>query len=103
MADNNFVEELLDRLSSLKVTKKYSYDNSTYTTNVINKDDMPLVKTEVINWYDECFGMELGKKIGTLEAKVKAYESIIANSNFAMAVIKEEVDTDGSEPDKRDS
>lgn len=62
MADNNFVEDLLYRLSNLKVTKKSFYDNSTYTTNVINKDDIALVKTEVINWYDECFGVELGKK-----------------------------------------
>lgn len=94
MGDNNFVEGLLYRLSSLRVTKKSHYDNSTYTINVISNDDMALVKTEVVNWYDECFGVELGKKIGTLEAKVKAYESIIANSNFAMAVIKEEVAAD---------
>ena len=37
---------------------------------------------------------EIGKKVGTLEAKVTAYEAIIANSNFAAILIK-----DGEKPE----
>ena len=42
-----------------------------------------MVKTAIVEWYDMYFGAEYARKIGELEAKVYAYEQIIANSNFA--------------------
>ena len=78
-------EEITDEICSLKYNSdKYSYyfvsDQSSF---------IPL-----------CIGiitrgmMELATENATLQAKVNAYESILKNSNFAMAVIDEKKKND---------
>lgn len=79
------MEEMLDSLLNMlkKVEYQSEYSGSKYMCKVISENHMPLIKTAVVEWYDMYFGLEYARKIGELEAKVYAYEQIIANSNFA--------------------
>lgn len=78
---DGMLDALISKLEKLEY--KSSYSGSTYMHSVISKDNLGLVKAVVTEWYDMYFGNEYGRKIGELEAKVYAYEQIIANSNFA--------------------
>lgn len=79
------MDGMLDTLLIMlqKVEYKSEYSGSNFMIKAINEKHMPLIKAAVIEWYDMYFGSEYARKIGELEAKVYAYERIIANSNFA--------------------
>lgn len=79
------MDGMLDSLLNMlqKVEYQSEYSGSKYMSTVISEKHMPLIKTTVVEWYDMYFGSEYARKIGELEAKVYAYEQIIANSNFA--------------------
>lgn len=78
---DGMLDSLLNMLKKVEYPSEYS--SSKFMINVINEKHMPLIKTAVVEWYDMYFGSEYARKIGELEAKVYAYEQIIANSNFA--------------------
>ncbi len=67
------IDNLIERLLSLK----YRNESEQVEYHVISSRNRHLVSNEVRKWYEE------QKKIAELEAKVYAYEKIIANSNFA--------------------
>lgn len=80
------MEEVLGYLVSNLMSLKYEdtgYSGGTYQYDVISKKHRDRIKAAIVEWYDMYFGAEYGRKIGELEAKVYAYEQIIANSNFA--------------------
>ena len=79
------MDGMLDSLLNIlqKVEYQSEYSGSKYMNRVISEKNMPLIKTAVVEWYDMYFSSEYARKIGELEAKVYAYEQIIANSNFA--------------------
>ena len=78
---DGMLDSLISKLMSLKYEDK-GYSGGTYQYDVINKKHRDIVKTAIVEWYDMYFGAEYARKIGELEAKVYAYEQIIANSNF---------------------
>ena len=71
------LEELLYELKSLKYTSTVLGSRSTF--DVINKESFDrvevLIRQYALDNHDE--------QLGLLQAKVYAYEQIIANSNFA--------------------
>lgn len=69
------IRELLDRLFGL--TYRSGYSN--YDLPVIGKDHRTEIEHIVRQWALDTHD----SKVGTLEAKVFAYEQIISNSNFA--------------------
>ena len=77
------IDNLIDRLMSLK----YRSHKSNFEFNVISEEHRRIVLAEIMSWYktqnisNEI--IEYKRKIAELEAKVYAYEKIIANSNFA--------------------
>ena len=77
------IDNLIDRLMSLK----YRTHKSNFEFNVISEEHRSIVLAEIMSWYktqnisNEI--IECKRKIAELEAKVYAYEKIIANSNFA--------------------
>ena len=77
------IDNLIDRLMSLK----YRSYKSNFEFNVISEEHRGIVLAEIMSWYktqnisNEI--IECKRKIAELEAKVYAYEKIIANSNFA--------------------
>lgn len=79
------MDGMLDSLLNMlqKVEYQSEYSGSKYMNKVISEKHMPLIKTAIVEWYDMYFGAEHSRKIAGLEAKVYAYEQIIANSNFA--------------------
>lgn len=83
------IDKLYNELINLKYEQKYSYDNNnrTYTTEVVNKDARELFRVALANALSGQFN-EYEAKIAGLEAKVYAYEAILKNSNFAMAITK---------------
>ena len=82
---NEILNDLVSKLMYLKYEDK-GYSGGTYQYDVVSKDHRDMVKTAIVEWYDMNFGEEYGRKIGELEAKVYAYEQIIANSNFAPVI-----------------
>lgn len=81
------IDKIYRKLINLEYEKKYSYDNSTYTTEVVNKDARELFRVALADALSGQFN-EYESKIAGLEAKVYAYEAILKNSNFAMAINK---------------
>lgn len=85
------IGNLIERLMSLTYKSETNYDYP-----VIREKHQDKVFNEVMSWYktqnvsNEI--IECKRKIAELEAKVYAYEKIIANSNFApiMREISEE-------------
>lgn len=90
------IDKIYNKLINLKYERKYSYDKSTYTTEVVNKDAQDLFRVALADALSGQFN-EYEAKIATLEAKVFAYEAIIANSNFKPILTDQEKDSD---PDK---
>ena len=72
------IQELLDLLFKKKFTKTYKFDGSSYENEVIDEDARTIVENMIRNFNRE----KINEKIGELEAKVFAYEQIIAKSNF---------------------
>lgn len=85
---NEILDNLVSKLMSLKYEDK-GYSGGTYQYDVISKKHTDMVKTAIVEWYDMYFGSEYARKIGELEAKVYTYEQIIANSNFAPMISRE--------------
>ena len=76
------IDNLIERLLSLK----YRNESEQVEYHVINSRNRALVSNEVRKWYEEQnikATIDIQTKIAELEAKVYAYEKIIANSNFA--------------------
>lgn len=83
------IEELLKRLSEATYTSYY--DKEAYEHYIINRDNMQKVKEIVMTWAaEQKMITDYAKEIGRLEAKVYAYEQIIANSNFATMIVKDD-------------
>lgn len=78
------LNDLLIKLKKLKVTKKWSYKDKdeTYEADVIDKDNFALVENLIREYAND----NHDETLGVLQAKVYAYEQIIANSNFNMAI-----------------
>lgn len=76
----NLADCLLDKLVNLK----YKDNISRYEFKVLEERHLPVVKTLICETV-----LDFNVKNAELEAKVKAYEAIIANSNFN-AVIESE-------------
>lgn len=74
MEKKDIVDRVFDALCDLTVR----YDSG-WTTKLIWDEHKPLVKETLLKVFNECHDDEIGE----LEAKVYAYEKIIANSNFA--------------------
>ena len=81
------IDNLIERLMNLR----YSGNEDRYDFNVIPAKHKDKVFNEIMSWYkNQNISNEIieGKrKIAELEAKVYAYEKIIANSNFAPIII----------------
>lgn len=77
------LEELLENLKKLKYNSKIMGKNEEF--DVITRREFYQVETLIrqyaLDHHDET--------LGVLEAKVKTYEAIIANSNFAPLIVKE--------------
>ena len=82
----NISTEIYNKLFSLSSDKSYSGRITVY------KNDFLEVVNEAL--------IEQDKKIANLEAKIFAYEAILQNSNFAMAVVKKPLDEPPMDPDK---
>ena len=82
------IDNLIKRLMSLTYRNK----NDTYDFPIISDSYKDKVFNEIMSWYqtqnisNEI--IECKRKIAELEAKVYAYEKIIANSNFAPIIGK---------------
>lgn len=81
------IDKIYNKLINLEYERKYSYDKSTYKTEVVNKDARELFRVALVDALSGQFN-EYEAKIAGLEAKVYAYEAILKNSNFAMAITK---------------
>ena len=83
------LDNLIERLMNLR----YSGNEDKYDFNVIHAKHKDKVFNEIMSWYKEQNTsnelIEYKRKIAELEAKVYAYEKIIANSNFAPIISKE--------------
>ena len=76
------IDNLIERLLSLK----YRNESEQVGYHVIGSRNRALVSNEVRKWFEEQnikATIDIQTKIAELEAKVYAYEKIIANSNFA--------------------
>lgn len=76
------INELIEILMSLK----YRNESEQIEYYVISSRNRALVSNEVRKWFEEQnikATIDIQTKIAELEAKVYAYEKIIANSNFA--------------------
>ncbi len=84
------IDEIYEELIKLKYQKISSYDKRPYTTEVVNEDARELFRVALADALSDQFN-EYKAKIATLEAKVFAYEAILKNSNFAMAVVDPDI------------
>lgn len=80
------LDKLLDMICSAEYEYYSSYDKRMETTRVCygNPEERRAIAGAINEWATEQLtDIEAEKRIGLLEAKVYAYEKIIANSNFA--------------------
>lgn len=69
-------------LSKIEDAQEYRYTNDEHL--YINDKGKPLLNKIIYEWAaEQTTEVDLTRKVATLEAKVYAYEKIIANSNFA--------------------
>jgi len=85
------IDEIYEKLIHLKYTARMYRSNDTYTTEVINKEGRDVFRAALADALSDQFN-EYKAKIATLEAKVFAYEAILKNSNFAMAVVDPDIE-----------
>ena len=92
------IDELYGKLINLKYTARMYHSNETYQSDVINHEGREVFRVALADALSDQFN-EYKAKIATLEAKVFAYEAILKNSNFAMAVpvTDKEADKEGRE------
>ena len=81
------IDKIYNELINLKYEKISSYDKRAYTTEVVNIDARESFRVALADALNGQFN-EYEAKIAGLEAKVYAYEAILKNSNFAMAIVK---------------
>lgn len=79
------IDTIYNELINLKYERKSSYDKRPYTTEVVNTDAREVFRVALADALSDQLN-EYKAQIATLEAKVFAYEAILKNSNFAMAV-----------------
>lgn len=79
------IDKIYNELINLKYERKSSYDKRPYITEVINDDAREVFRVALADALNAQLN-EYERKIATLEAKVFAYEAILKNSNFAMAI-----------------
>lgn len=79
------VKSLTDMIMGLR----YKNDGDPYEYSIINKKHYAAIQSACAEWYAESMTdqIQLQSEIGRLQAMVTAYEAILRNSNFAMAVI----------------
>lgn len=87
-------EELIDMICDAEYRYK-AYDGKYSTNTIVSKyssscaEERAAVAGAVYTWLgNQKLDIERDKSIAELEAKVYAYEKIIANSNFAPMIIK---------------
>lgn len=73
------INELLDNLFNKTITKTYSSSSDSYEVKIIEEEGRAIVEQIIRQYLNE----NREERIGVLEAKVYAYEKMIANSNFA--------------------
>ena len=76
----------IDNLLEILMSLKYKNESEQVEYHVISPRNRALVSNEVKKWFEEQnikATIDIQTKIAELEAKVYAYEKIIANSNFA--------------------
>lgn len=76
----------IDNLLEILMSLKYKDESEQFEYHVISSCNRALVSNEVRKWFEEQnikSAIDIQTKIAELEAKVYAYEKIIANSNFA--------------------
>jgi hypothetical protein len=84
------IDKIYNELINLKYERKSSYDKRPYTTEVVNEDAREVFRVALADALSDQLN-EYKSKIATLEAKVFAYEAILKNSNFAMAVVDSDI------------
>lgn len=83
------LDKLLDKICSAEYEYYDTYDKRKETMRVCygNPEERRAIAGAISEWATEQItDIEAEKRIGLLEAKVYAYEKIIANSNFAPMV-----------------
>ena len=95
---NMEIDKLYNELISLKYRCKFYGSGRTdyYETEVVNKDAREIFRVALADVLNKQL-TEYNRKIAILEAKVFAYEAILKNSNFAMAVIDDKSDLEEEE------
>ena len=85
---DGLIEELLKKTYKIKYTTGYGY----YDSRLISGEEAQAALRNVIyDWASKQVSTnDMNKKLGELEAKVYAYEKIIANSNFKPMLIIED-------------
>ena len=83
------IDEIYEELIHLKYTVRMYNSKETFTTEVVNKEARDIFKVALADALSDQFN-EYKAQIAKLEAKVFAYEAILKNSNFAMAVTTNE-------------
>ena len=89
------IDNLYNELIDLKYKEKL-HNGSNFETYVINKGARDIFRVALADALSEKLS-DYEAKIATLEAKVFAYEAIIANSNFKPILTDQ---YKGSDPDK---
>ena len=83
------LDKLLDMICSAEYEYYDTYNRRKETLKVCygNSDERRAIAGAINQWaMEQLTDVEVEKRIGELEAKVYAYEKIIANSNFAPMV-----------------
>lgn len=91
------IDKLYNELISLKYKCRFTGTcKDYYETEVVNRDAREIFRVALADALNQQL-TEYNRKIATLEAKVFAYEAILKNSNFAMAVIENKSDLEEEE------
>ena len=89
MTDMADIDDLITRLMNLE----YKDKGDTYSYKVIFHSHKPIIEQTVKTWWaEQTTSIDMFKRIGELEAKVYAYEKIIANSNFKPLILTDKTE-----------
>lgn len=86
------IDDLIDELLKKTYKTKYSSGYGYYDSRLISGEEaQAALKNVIYDWASkQVSSNDMNKKLGELEAKVYAYEKIIANSNFKPVLIVED-------------
>ena len=85
------INDLIERLMGLKHKEK----GDSYSYSVIYREYQPIIENAVKTWWaEQLTDIDASKRIGELEAKVYAYEKIIANSNFKPLILADKAESE---------